>query len=376
MTLDLEDRLWSELEAAAERDAARHRLARHAAAARGLLPRVALRPVLGALAVLAFLALVVAGAAVLDRPAPPAAAQWHVERFRLADTQLGDAIDGFGSVWTYDRRAGRVLRVDPATHRVLAAVPVRGPWNDVALAASPDSVWAVDTHNSGHDEAPPNPPPVSLSRIDPRSNQVTARVTLRAPDRSTLIPLGVVANQREIWVWGEAGAQRIDPRTNRVTTAISVAGDSVRAFAATDTQAWAVTLLGRMVRFDARTGRRLSSASTTPLGRPQRPVVLPHALLVDHEDGSIAALDLLTGRERWTARPGTRLLDAGLADGRLWILTADPAEPHDDLHELDPETGRVLTRIALPVGDAETVIASATGLLVTTSNGEVAVVRP
>jgi hypothetical protein len=203
---------------------------------------------------------------------------------------------------------------------------------------------------------------------------VTARVTLRAPDRSTLIPLGVVANRTAIWVWGEAAAQRIDPRTNRVTTAIAAAGDNVRAFAATDTQAWALTLLGHMVRFDAHTGRRLSSVPTTALTRPQRPVVLPNALLIDRQDGTIAAIDLLTGhaapldQERCSATPASPTGDCG--------SSPPPPPSRTTTHQLDPDNGRAITRIALPVSDAETITATSNELLATTSDGEVAAIRP
>jgi hypothetical protein len=296
--------------------------------------------------------------------------------FRLAGgSDLSGGLTGFGSLWTYDIDSGRVLRVDPATHRVLARVPVRAAWSDVGLAIGAGAVWAVSTHNTGHTASELNPPPVALVRIDPQGNRIMASLTLRAPDHSTLVPLGVITSPGAIWVWGAAGAQKIDPRFNRVTDAVTVRGDSVRGFAATGTTAWAVTETGRLVRFDARTGARLSTTSTTAFDRPKKLVLLPQALVVDREDGSIAKLDATTGRTRWTAHPGSALRDATMADGRLWILTADPTQPHDELQALDPNTGRTTARIALPTADSQAIASAGSKLLITTQSGKVLVLR-
>jgi sugar lactone lactonase YvrE len=263
-----------------------------------------------------------------------------------------------------------VLRVNSAGKHVLARVPFRAPWPNVTLGTSDDAVWAVSTHDVGRDAATAHPAPTTLLRIDPETNRIAARITLRAPNGSTLIPLGLTVTSSAVWVWGEGGAQRIDPDTNRITTAIRVPGGRIKGFAAGETEAWAATDIGDLVRFDADTGKRLSTAPFVALDRPQQPVVLPDALLLDRQDGTIAAIDGTTGATRWTARPGTALRGATFADARLWLLDTEA------LLAIDHGNGRIIARIPLPATDPLGVAAINSALLVTTSDGHVIVVRP
>ena len=70
------------------------------------------------------------------------------------------AVGAFGSVWATGIEG--VIRVDPASHKVLARIPIQGGagWT----AASADAVW-VTTLNG-------------LTRIDPQSNAVVTTVPL------------------------------------------------------------------------------------------------------------------------------------------------------------------------------------------------------
>ena len=251
----MEDRLWEQLEAAAEGQARRGRVGGQAAAARTILPRP--RRALATLATLAALVLAAIAVAALNQPAPPVTpSPPRIDSFRIAPALTG-AAGGFGSLWTYDPRSQALLRVDPAGQRVLARAPFSAPWADVTVATSDDAVWAVSTHDVGHDAAIAHPAPATLVRIDPETDRITAQITLRAPNSSTLIPVGLAVTAGAVWVWGEGGAHRVDPDTNHITTAVRVPGERIKGFAADQAEAWAITDLGDLVRFDAHTGKRL-----------------------------------------------------------------------------------------------------------------------
>lgn len=367
MTLELEDRLWEQLEAAAEREAGRGRVDRRIATARTMRPRVA--P--ATLAVLAALVLAVVVAGTLHRQAPPVTpSPPRIDVFHVTGNRLTGAAGGFGALWTYDTKTQTVLRIDPASGRVLARVPVPAVWPDVTLADSTDAIWAVSTHDVGHDAAPAHPPAATLFRIDPHGNRIAGRIELRAPDGSTLIPTGLFATPGAIWVWGENGAQRIDPATNGITAAVHVPGGRIKAFTANENEAWASTDLGDLVRFNARTGKRLSTVVALSLFRPEQPIALPGALLIDRQDGSIAAIDGTTGVTRWTAHLGTGTRGATFANGRLWLLSTEA------LVLVDTYRHQIVERLKFPQADPIAVAAVGSTLLVTTSNGDVIAVEP
>ena len=142
---------------------------------------------------------------------------------------FGDAVGGFGSLWAYDRNSGAVLRVDPETHRVLARVPVRGPWKDVELAASELRV-AVDRRRAARRGAAAPRTPRAL-RIDPRSNRRRG-----CPSRAR--PLNGLpwawSPPHAIWVWARMALSR-SPRHDRVQPR-SPSPETV-AFSASDMEA-------------------------------------------------------------------------------------------------------------------------------------------
>lgn len=81
-----------------------------------------------------------------------------VARWRLA--QATGVVGAFGSVWAAG--SDGVIRIDPATNKLLATIPVTGGagWT----AATGDAVWVTT--------------PTGIARIDPQTNTVTASVPL------------------------------------------------------------------------------------------------------------------------------------------------------------------------------------------------------
>jgi outer membrane protein assembly factor BamB len=368
MNMELEDRLWVQLEAAADREALRGHAGRGAATARAALPTRRLIPAAATLvAIVAAVATMVTLGPQTSRP------QWTAEPLGLPGSDLTAGATGFGSLWTYDLRAGQVLRVDPRTHHVTARLPLPTLLPNTALAIGDDAVWAVPIAPITHAAPSPNPSAVSAVQIDPRTARVMARVSLRAPDGSTIRPVDVVAVPGAVWAWGETGALRIDPATDRVTAAIKVPGEAIKGFAATDTRMSVVTDMGRLVSFDARTGARLASFPVSAPTFGDKLVAIGDAVVVGAEHGSIASIDAGSGRTRWTAHLGSQPRDLTLTGGRLWILMSNPAAHRDEVLALDPGTGHVVVRVALPGTDARSLAPNGTAPLITTDSGDIVV---
>jgi streptogramin lyase len=104
-----------------------------------------------------------------------------------AGTPLSVAV-GDGSVWVTDFTDNRLLRIDPATGRVVAAIRVNKP-TDVAVASK--GVWVVD-HGAS-----------SVARVDPATNRASVLVR----DISS-VPERVAVGFGSVWV--------SDPRVSSV----------------------------------------------------------------------------------------------------------------------------------------------------------------
>lgn len=100
--------------------------------------------------------------------------------------------DGF--VWATDQYHGRVVRISPGTHRVVAATRVASPW-DVAVADG--SIWI------------PQFEPYAVARIDEQTGKVTKRFPAVGPTSAS-------SGAGAVWVLEHRGYQllRIDTKTN------------------------------------------------------------------------------------------------------------------------------------------------------------------
>jgi hypothetical protein len=139
-----------------------------------------------------------------------------------ADASPSGVAFGEGGVWasvSYDPRAGEVIRLDPRTNEVVARISARGYAGELAVGAG--AVWVLG-HPEYTDETERGE---SLHRIDPRTNELAA-----TPLRDERLLLGgylapqvVAAAGDEVWVGSSQAAYpygplaiRIDARTNRV----------------------------------------------------------------------------------------------------------------------------------------------------------------
>ena len=258
-------------------------------------------------------------------PAKVAVGQWT---YGLASSN--------GSVWVGGLSAGDVLRVDPASGRVVAKVAA-GP-RIFNLAAGGGAIWAVSNALN------------TLSRIDPATGKVTAttqvglqpydvewgfgsvwiansgdgtvwRVTHGKVVKKVKIgaePNGLTAYRGALWVSDHTRGTvvRIDPRTNRVTKTISLPGadwitglgDSIYVSQETN----------RVARISLRTLEVVGSAKVAknPLGS----AIVGNALWVPCIDANeIDVVDPATMRVVARKRVGSGPIVVLPAFGRVWV---------------------------------------------------------
>jgi PQQ-like domain len=364
---EFEASLRQQLRKAAEREQLRGRLARLVAAGRALLSAVG-HSALPATAAAATVAAAVAVAAIFlmsgseQRPvAPPEV----VAEFSAADT-LGATIAAHGSVWMNDTSREELLRIDPQSRRVTARLPVNG---EVTLGAGAGALWVLQegSRRGGYELHGP------LLRIDPATNRVTARIALRATNGQPFAGAEVLADRDQVWVSGPTGALRIDPQTNRVTKAVAAPDELISTdFALSAGGLWAITETGLLLGFDPTAGTRLSEvrvALTEPLDVSGGQGDALFATL----PGAMARVDPYTGRVLWRTRLGQRVHAWVAARGLIWARSS--GQVHDRLSGLDPDTGRVLTRVELDDFGGSGVEAINDELWLSTVGGNVVVLR-
>jgi streptogramin lyase len=123
---------------------------------------------------------------------------------------------GEGSVWLHV--AGKVLRIDPKTAKVVATIPTHGSLGSIVFGTG--AVWVLEQSHLW-----PNSENL-LSRIDPSSNQVTKTIHIGSGAFSLAVGEGAV------WIaQSEPGAQtvptpykllRIEPQSLRIVRAIAL----------------------------------------------------------------------------------------------------------------------------------------------------------
>jgi sugar lactone lactonase YvrE len=269
---------------------------------------------------------------------------------------------GHRDLWVDDRARERLIRVDGTDGRALAAIPVRGR---MAVSSGPTAVWALQ---SGGDYGIGLRGP--LLRVDPRTSRVRARVPLGGA-----LAFGVLARGRNVWIWGPRDVLRVDPRTNRVAQRIRVsdAHGELRGLAVRGGELIAAAADGRLLRFDARTGRRAGSVPA-PLPAPAVRATLGRRLVLSSH-GTVALVSPRTGRVVWRRRLGFRAGAVVRAGGLLWVHSAARDDPGDRLTALEPATGEVRATQLLPAFGTTGMVFQGGRLWVAAAGGRVLAVR-
>jgi YVTN family beta-propeller protein len=224
---------------------------------------------------------------------------------------LGVAV-GDGAVWV--TAAGSVSRIDPRTNRVVTTIPVGA--GTAAVVAGPGALWVANSSDG------------TVSRIDPRTNRVVATIEVTppgtGPGRQWLGPMAQVDGA--VWVAsncetcpGHSTLSRIDPRTDtvvaRVDLGFAVADPPadhglgyVTAMASGAGALWVTQfqvslgttgghtpIAGRVVRVDPLTGRAVAAI---PLSHALLGVAAGKGMIwvTDCADATVTGIDPTTNR--------------------------------------------------------------------------------
>lgn len=111
-----------------------------------------------------------------------------------------DATFAYGAPWATVHGGGQLVRIDPATNRVVARLPLD---QATGVVGAFESVWATGSDG--------------VIRVDPATNAVVARISL---------PMAgwTAAGKDAVWVTTPTGVSRIDPATNTVTASVAIPG--------------------------------------------------------------------------------------------------------------------------------------------------------
>ena len=112
---------------------------------------------------------------------------------------------GFGSIWAVGHQGEPLDRVDPATSKIVASIPLSGTVsdsseeNDVLVTAS--AVWVISNGE--------------LIKIDPATNSISLRTTLDKVVEEAKAQTTVPAGKGTDFIWWslDQGLVRIDPNT-------------------------------------------------------------------------------------------------------------------------------------------------------------------
>jgi YVTN family beta-propeller protein len=228
---------------------------------------------------------------------------------------------GAGAVWVANRSDNSVSRIDPAGNRVAATIGVGREPLGITVAAG--SVWVASMLDD------------SVSRIDPAGNRVAA--TIPVPGQGSAVT--VAAAGGAVWVSGNRGLHRIDPARNRVTATGVCCGDLAGGAGGL----WVANGMDRTVlRVDPATGRVLAkipappaTAGEAPFGIAAAGAVWVTSATTDPQPGDPSLLwrvDPVGNRLVGTLRLGTvgpvgaRHVQPTVAvdeDGTAWVTVGD-----------------------------------------------------
>jgi DNA-binding beta-propeller fold protein YncE len=222
-----------------------------------------------------------------------------------------------GSLWAGGLAIGDVLRVDPASGRVVGRVNIGA--RVFNLAAAPGAVWAV-ANISG-----------TVSRVDARTGDVTA--TVRVGNE----PYDVEWGFGSAWV-SNAGDGTVSRITGRKIVRTIDVGVEPNGLAAAGGYIWVGDhTAGRLVRIDPRTNRvtarlRLAGADWITAYRG--------SLYVSQETDRVTRVDMRTLEVLGRVRTARNPLGSAIVGGRLWVPCIDA----NVVLVVDPRTMRVVDR--------------------------------
>jgi YVTN family beta-propeller protein len=214
----------------------------------------------------------------------------------------------------------------PVTLEATISAPAYG------TAATNDAIWATTPHG--------------VSRIDPATNQVVARIALGAGNDEID---GITATKAAVWVadYDTSTVYRIDPKTGAVNASIKV-GDQPEGIVANDDGVWVSNHHGGSVsRIDPATNQVVATVSVSPTGEDG-----PYGIALGFGNvwvgsGNISAvvrIDAKTNQVLATIPVVSPLYPGGLAatSDAIWVSGAHVST---SVIRIDPKTNSVAATI-------------------------------
>lgn len=219
-----------------------------------------------------------------------------------------DVVYAAGSLWVTSVAPEELLRLDPASGRVLTRIrlPSVNPLSQLAVAGG--SVWVTNTGSA-------------VYRIDIRTGKLVARIHLR------IAAVGVAAGAGSLWVTAPGQSRgivfRIDPATNRVVKRLHTsAGIGPVAYAGGSV--WVIDTSGPargLLRIDPRDDRLrgpppgLGGAIVAPVTGTSR------YLWIEAGGGSFLRYDTRTGKEALVRLRGAKAeaVAFAVAPHAVWV---------------------------------------------------------
>lgn len=208
--------------------------------------------------------------------------------------------------WIACKEQSRVIRVDTATGKRKASLPLRGA--AIAVTAGLGSVWAVDSGGTLH-------------RIDPRTGRIVRRIALPVS-----AAYNVWTGGGSVWVADDQGGRvvRVSAKTNRVVARPRV-GDGPSDIVVQGTSAWVISHRTHVLhRIDLRTNvsRRIA---VIPGDTPERMVWSHGALWLTGRGTDLLKVSPADGKVIETIDIGASGIDVAVAGDHLWVPTRSAA---------------------------------------------------
>jgi hypothetical protein len=284
--------------------------------------------------------------------------------------QPNDAAAGFGSLWI-SKYGGTLVRVDPATRRVLQEIPLGTSANSVAVDAT--GVWvATEPLRSETSLDNTGVPPGSgrLLRIEPRDGRIVARASL-----GTWAAV-LAAGDRALWVVSSQNPdpriKSVDPRTAQTITTRRIGSPGV-SVAAAGSAVWTLGRDGSLALIDPRSGRvvRMLPGVTEPLtgGGAENALAADSRGVWVISPAQRAIVRVVAGRMvRRIPIPASTLPVLARSGAALWVVQEERLG-HYRLGRIDADRGALTQTVDLGLHRPAALVAAAGGLWVVATDG-------
>jgi virginiamycin B lyase len=264
-------------------------------------------------------------------PQQPLAALPIVERIKVP---VGPAWleTGYGSVWLSKINSKLLLRIDPASNKVVARIPL-GAKPELSIGVGLGSVWVAATHEK------------LLMQIDPSVNKVVRKIPVNLT-RETEGSFGV--GEGSLWVLTNEGGTdsgtltRVDAASGKVTANITVKPKSHAAIVAFGGVWVTSSAAGSVTRIDPHTNTVVAEipvhASPRFLAGGEGSV-----WVLSQKDGTLARIDPADNHMAATIDVGVpgEGGDISIAENYVWV-----SAERIPLSQIDPRSNRLMRQFA------------------------------